>query len=85
MLTSAKLTHGPLSLLLYVLQSLMTQHKAHLYSCTVKHGHAAVFSYPFDSLQVSFQQTVQRKGDDVVHVLELEEGEERNVRLCQRI
>lgn len=34
-------------------------------------------TYPFDSLQVSFQQAVQRKGDDVVHVLELEEGEER--------
>lgn len=33
--------------------------------------------YPFDSLQVSFQQAVQGKGDDVVHVLELEKVEER--------
>lgn len=32
-------------------------------------------SHPFDSLQVPLQQTVQREGDDVVHVLELEEGE----------
>jgi len=36
--------------------------------------------YPFDTLQVSFQQAVQREGDDVVHVLELEEGEERQIR-----
>lgn len=34
--------------------------------------------YPFDTLQVSFQQAVQREGDDVVHVLELEEVEERH-------
>lgn len=59
------------------LQSLMTRHKTRLRSCPVSHGHAAVCSYPFDSLQVSLQQTVQGKGDDVVHVLELEEGEER--------
>lgn len=33
-----------------------------------------MLSYPFDALQVSFQQAVQGKGDDVVHVLELTEG-----------
>lgn len=33
--------------------------------------------YPFDSLQVSFQQAVQGEGDDVVHVLELEEERDR--------
>lgn len=37
--------------------------------------------YPFDTLQVSFQQAVQREGDDVVHVLELEEVEERQIRV----
>lgn len=30
--------------------------------------------YPFDALQVSFQQAVEGKGNDVVHVLELTEG-----------
>lgn len=29
---------------------------------------------PFDSFQVSLQQTVQRKRDDVVHVLQLQTG-----------
>lgn len=33
--------------------------------------------YPFDALQISFQQAVQRKSDDVVHVLKLEEDERR--------
>lgn len=27
--------------------------------------------YPFHAFQVSFQQTVQREGDDVVHILNL--------------
>lgn len=38
-------------------------------------------AYPFDALQISFQQAVQRKSDDVVHVLKLEEGEMRVERL----
>lgn len=29
---------------------------------------------PFDPLQVSLQQTVQREADDVVHVLHLQTG-----------
>lgn len=33
--------------------------------------------YPFDAFQVPFQQAVQRKSDDVVHVLKLQEGETR--------
>lgn len=42
---------------------------------------AVVTSYPFDSFQVSFQQAVQRKGDDVVHVLELEEVRKETLKL----
>lgn len=44
--------------------------------------HALFLPYPFDALQISFQQAVQRKSDDVVHVLKLEEGETRVERLC---
>lgn len=42
---------------------------------------AVVLPYPFDALQISFQQAVQRKRDDVVHVLKLEEDERRIERL----
>lgn len=47
-------------------------------SCRVKGEQDGFFSYPFDSLQISFQQAVQREGDDVVHVLELEESKDRD-------
>lgn len=59
------------------LQSPMTQHIAgftyFFFRCYV-FCFVWLLPYPFDSLQVSFQQAVQRKSDDVVHVLELEEG-----------
>lgn len=54
----------------------MIQHEAefiYLYNTSCSGAVLFLLPYPFDSLQVSFQQAVQRKRDDVVHVLELEE------------